>query len=206
MPAVALKSGRAFPLRFERRCGGHLAVRDLTVAPNKISPGASVAEELVPLVDRELRRKAAAKLARDSAAHTLPPPALRQEAWLPPRLTRRRVEKIAGPSSARRRRRCAKSSSRKRGVGTRGGRVANAGVWAQPFYGRRQRRTGAGRERGARAARDARGKRCDWCPCSKRPTISRPPLFPRQTRPEFNGRSRSGFCWLRPLSARRLSG
>ena len=40
------------------------------------------AEELLPLVYDELRRLAAARMAREAAGHTLQPTALVHEAWL----------------------------------------------------------------------------------------------------------------------------
>jgi hypothetical protein len=40
------------------------------------------AEELLPLVYEELRRLAAARMARESSDHTLQPTALVHEAWL----------------------------------------------------------------------------------------------------------------------------
>src|SRR4051812_5975555 len=43
---------------------------------------AKAAEELLPLVYDELRKLAAAKMARESAGHTLQPTALVHEAWL----------------------------------------------------------------------------------------------------------------------------
>ena len=43
---------------------------------------AKAAEELLPLVYEELRRLAAAKMAREAAGHTLQPTALVHEAWL----------------------------------------------------------------------------------------------------------------------------
>jgi len=45
-------------------------------------PKPSAAEQLLPLVYDELRKLAAAKMARESAAHTLQPTALVHEAWL----------------------------------------------------------------------------------------------------------------------------
>lgn len=45
-------------------------------------PGSAAGERLIPLVYDELRRIAAAKLARESAALTLQPTALVHEAWL----------------------------------------------------------------------------------------------------------------------------
>src|SRR5688572_29535091 len=41
-----------------------------------------VADEILPLVYAELRKLAAAKMARESAAHTLQPTALVHEAWI----------------------------------------------------------------------------------------------------------------------------
>lgn len=56
---------------------------DVTVILEKIENGDSLAgAELLPLVYHELRRLAAARLARESAAHTLQPTALVHEAWL----------------------------------------------------------------------------------------------------------------------------
>lgn len=56
---------------------------DITVILEKIEQGdASAAEQLLPLVYGELRKLAAAKMARESAEHTLQPTALVHEAWL----------------------------------------------------------------------------------------------------------------------------
>ena len=41
-----------------------------------------VSEELLPLVYEELRRMAAARMAREAACHTLKPTALVHEAWV----------------------------------------------------------------------------------------------------------------------------
>ena len=50
---------------------------------NRIGQGdPSAAEELLPLVYDELRKLASARMARESAAHTLQPTALVHEAWL----------------------------------------------------------------------------------------------------------------------------
>ena len=56
---------------------------DITLLLHQIDEGdAHASEALLPLVYDELRRLAAAKLARESAAHTLQPTALVHEAWL----------------------------------------------------------------------------------------------------------------------------
>jgi RNA polymerase sigma factor (TIGR02999 family) len=56
---------------------------DLTLMLQRIGAGdAHAASELLPLVYGELRRLAAAKMARESGAHTLQPTALVHEAWL----------------------------------------------------------------------------------------------------------------------------
>lgn len=56
---------------------------NLTLILQKIDQGdASAADQLLPLVYDELRRLAAAKMAHESAAHTLQPTALVHEAWL----------------------------------------------------------------------------------------------------------------------------
>jgi RNA polymerase sigma factor (TIGR02999 family) len=56
---------------------------DLTLILQKIERGdAAAGDELLPLVYQELRRLAASKMSRESAAHTLQPTALVHEAWL----------------------------------------------------------------------------------------------------------------------------
>ena len=50
--------------------------------PSSVSGDPHAAAELLPLLYRELRQVAAAKLARESAGHTLQPTALVHEAWL----------------------------------------------------------------------------------------------------------------------------
>ncbi len=56
---------------------------DITLILQKIDQGdTSAAEQLLPLVYEELRRLAAAKMARESAGLTLQPTALVHEAWL----------------------------------------------------------------------------------------------------------------------------
>lgn len=56
---------------------------DVTLILQKIEQGdARAADELLPLVYQELRKLAAAKMGRESAAHTLQPTALVHEAWL----------------------------------------------------------------------------------------------------------------------------
>src|SRR3954467_7232258 len=57
---------------------------DVTLILQKIERGDpnAAAEELLPLVYQELRKLAAAKMSRESAAHTLQPTALVHEAWL----------------------------------------------------------------------------------------------------------------------------
>ena len=56
---------------------------DVTVVLESISRGESRAtEELFPLVYEELRRLAAARMAKEAAGHTLQPTALVHEAWL----------------------------------------------------------------------------------------------------------------------------
>lgn len=58
-------------------------VSDITLMLEKIEAGAPGAmERLLPLVYAELRALAGAKMARESAAHTLQPTALVHEAWL----------------------------------------------------------------------------------------------------------------------------
>jgi RNA polymerase sigma factor (TIGR02999 family) len=59
------------------------AVHEATVILHRLEQGdPHAAEELLPLVYDELRKLAAAKMARESAAHTLQPTALVHEAWL----------------------------------------------------------------------------------------------------------------------------
>jgi len=56
---------------------------DLTVILDRVEAGdPQAAEELLPLVYEELRKLAAARMARESAGHTLQPTALVHEAWL----------------------------------------------------------------------------------------------------------------------------
>jgi RNA polymerase sigma factor (TIGR02999 family) len=56
---------------------------DVTLILQKIEQGDSqAADELLPLVYQELRKLAAAKMGRESAAQTLQPTALVHEAWL----------------------------------------------------------------------------------------------------------------------------
>ncbi|HEY4301827.1 MAG TPA: ECF-type sigma factor [Candidatus Didemnitutus sp.] len=56
---------------------------DITVILERIGRGdAQAADQLLPLVYGELRRLAAARMARESAGHTLQPTALVHEAWL----------------------------------------------------------------------------------------------------------------------------
>ncbi len=56
---------------------------DVTLILQKIEQGdARAADELLPVVYQELRKLAAAKMSRESAAHTLQPTALVHEAWL----------------------------------------------------------------------------------------------------------------------------
>jgi RNA polymerase sigma factor (TIGR02999 family) len=58
-------------------------VSELTVVLRRIEGGdASAAEQILPLVYDELRKLAAAKMARESPGHTLQPTALVHEAWL----------------------------------------------------------------------------------------------------------------------------
>lgn len=56
---------------------------DITLMLDAISTGRRQAsEELLPLVYEELRRLAAARMAREAAGHTLQPTALVHEAWM----------------------------------------------------------------------------------------------------------------------------
>lgn len=56
---------------------------DVTLILQKLEQGdPQAADELLPLVYRELRKLAAAKMSRESAAQTLQPTALVHEAWL----------------------------------------------------------------------------------------------------------------------------
>lgn len=65
-------------MRLHRR-----GLSEVTLILERIDRGeAAAAEQLLPLVYGELRRIAAAKLARESAAFTLQPTALVHEAWL----------------------------------------------------------------------------------------------------------------------------
>ena len=56
---------------------------DITLILESVGRGESQAtEELFPLVYEELRRLAAARMAKEAAGHTLQPTALVHEAWL----------------------------------------------------------------------------------------------------------------------------
>ena len=67
----------------EIRVGSRYLMSDVTLVLQAIGRGESQAsEELLPLVYEELRRLAAARMARESAGHTLQPTALVHEAWL----------------------------------------------------------------------------------------------------------------------------
>src|SRR5580765_229828 len=56
---------------------------DVTLVLEAVRRGEKLAaEELLPLVYGELRRMAAARMARESVGHTLQPTALVHEAWL----------------------------------------------------------------------------------------------------------------------------
>src|SRR6185503_5396213 len=56
---------------------------EVTIILNRAQQGDSAAaQELLPLVYEELRKLAAAKMAGESAGHTLQPTALVHEAWL----------------------------------------------------------------------------------------------------------------------------
>lgn len=58
-------------------------MHDVTLLLQKIEQGdPQAADQLLPLVYQELRRLAAAKMSRESAAQTLQPTALVHEAWL----------------------------------------------------------------------------------------------------------------------------
>ena len=58
-------------------------MNDVTRILERVQQGdAQAAEELLPLVYEELRKLAAAKMAHESAGHTLQPTALVHEAWL----------------------------------------------------------------------------------------------------------------------------
>jgi len=60
-----------------------VTVSDITVILNRIEQGdAEAADQLLPLVYGELRKLAAAKMAREPAGQTLQPTALVHEAWL----------------------------------------------------------------------------------------------------------------------------
>src|SRR5690349_14626853 len=62
-------------------CGRPMS--DVTLVLEAIGRGEKQAsEELLPLVYDELRRLAAARMARESAGHTLQPTALVHEAWV----------------------------------------------------------------------------------------------------------------------------
>lgn len=62
---------------------GRPTLKELTLVLNSLDRGdASAAAALLPLVYDELRQLAAARLARESAAHTLQPTALVHEVWL----------------------------------------------------------------------------------------------------------------------------
>jgi DNA-directed RNA polymerase specialized sigma24 family protein len=58
------------------------AKEDVTRILQSLNPGNGAAEELLPLVYDELRRLAAANMARQSAGQTLQATALVHEAWL----------------------------------------------------------------------------------------------------------------------------
>lgn len=59
------------------------AMNDVTHILNRAQQGdAKAADELLPLVYEELRKLAAARMAQESAGHTLQPTALVHEAWL----------------------------------------------------------------------------------------------------------------------------
>jgi RNA polymerase sigma factor (TIGR02999 family) len=63
--------------------GNDGAVSEITVILQQIDAGdADAANRILPLVYDELRKLAAAKMARESAGHTLQPTALVHEAWL----------------------------------------------------------------------------------------------------------------------------
>ncbi len=60
-----------------------LSMSDITLVLESVGRGESRAtEELFPLVYEELRRLAAARMAKEAAGHTLQPTALVHEAWL----------------------------------------------------------------------------------------------------------------------------
>ena len=72
---MANTSNRLYPARVE--------MSEITMILQAVGRGERKAsEELLPLVYEELRKLAAAKLARESAAHTLQPTALVHEAWV----------------------------------------------------------------------------------------------------------------------------
>ena len=58
------------------------AKEDVTRILQSLNPGSGAADELLPLVYDELRRLAAANMARQSAGQTLQATALVHEAWL----------------------------------------------------------------------------------------------------------------------------
>jgi len=58
-------------------------MNDMTVILNRIEQGdPTAAEQLLPLVYEELRKLAAARMAKEAAGHTLQPTALVHDAWL----------------------------------------------------------------------------------------------------------------------------
>ena len=70
-------------LSARRRWVSRVSVRDITVILEKVGRGETqAAEELLPLVYEELRKLAAAKMAREAPGQTLQPTALVHEAWL----------------------------------------------------------------------------------------------------------------------------
>jgi RNA polymerase sigma factor (TIGR02999 family) len=78
-PGPALKLGFAASLEYLLA----IPMSDVTLILQAVGRGEREAsEELLPLVYEELRRLAAARMARESAGHTLQPTALVHEAWL----------------------------------------------------------------------------------------------------------------------------
>jgi RNA polymerase sigma factor (TIGR02999 family) len=57
-------------------------VSEVTIALQEVSSGALASEKLLPLVYNDLRRQAAAQMAREAPGQTLQPTALLHEAWL----------------------------------------------------------------------------------------------------------------------------
>src|SRR5512134_2813155 len=99
---------------------------DVTHILGRVQQGdPKAAEELLPLVYEELRKLAAAKMANESAGHTLQPTALVHEAWL--RLTgndvsmpfANRAHFFAAAAEAMRR--ILIERARRKGAGKRGG-------------------------------------------------------------------------------------